>query len=100
MLRDYQEIQKYPLPTVSAAPLESNIYEWHANIMAVADTIYTGMIFHFIMKFPKDYPHSPPKISMENTIIHPNIFGSKDYFQNKKDTYFSSSFGSFIGIPQ
>ena len=77
LLRDYREIQKEPLPTVTAAPLESNIYEWHANILAVGDTLYSGMIFHFIMIFPENYPHSPPKISMENTIRHPNVFGSK-----------------------
>ncbi len=31
---------------VTASPLSSNLFEWHANIKGPVDTLYAGGIFH------------------------------------------------------
>ena len=59
-------------PYVKVRPLEGNIYEWHGNITPI-NTYYDGFIIHFIMKFPYDYPTSPPKIDLCSGILHSNI---------------------------
>eukprot|EP00386_Alphamonas_edax_P000681 GDKI01002117.1.p1 GENE.GDKI01002117.1~~GDKI01002117.1.p1 ORF type:complete len:947 (-),score=330.89 GDKI01002117.1:22-2772(-) len=72
---DYREMKANPLPTVVAEPLESDWFEWHANVRG-AGYPYDQHIFHFILKFPETYPLNPPQITIENTLSHPNIFGS------------------------
>ena len=54
------------------------MYVWHGNIKCLNDTIYKGAILHFQISFPKDYPLSPPKITLLNNknIVHPNIISS------------------------
>lgn len=75
LLRDLKEIHEFPLPTVNAAPLENNMFEWHANLVGSSDTLFCGMVFHLVMKFPENYPFSPPKVRLMNNITHPNVFG-------------------------
>jgi len=74
--RDLKEISQNPLPTVSAVPLEDNIFEWHANLLGSSSTLFGGLIFHITMIFPYCYPHQPPRVKMEHFIDHPNVFGS------------------------
>ena len=43
------EIHEFPLPLVNAAPLENNMFEWHANVVGSSDTVFCGLVFHLIM---------------------------------------------------
>lgn len=56
LLKDWKEIEQNPLPTIYAAPLEKNIYEWHVNLVGVEGTDYEGICIHLAMIFPNDYP--------------------------------------------
>jgi len=75
LLRDFKEIENYPLSTVYAQPLESNIFEWHASLIAPAGTDYEGCCFHLIFIFPEDYPHNPPKVRLLTTVSRDHVFG-------------------------
>jgi len=68
------EVQREAICSVSALPLESDLFEWHVNIKPV-DGVYSGVYFHLIMRFPDDYPSSPPTVEIKTPISHPNIFG-------------------------
>jgi len=80
LLHDYEEIknQTVPIPGVVVLPLANDMYVWHGNIKCLNDTIYKGAILHFQIAFPKDYPLSPPKITLLNNknIVHPNIIST------------------------
>lgn len=59
---------------VAARPIdEKNLFEWSATINGPTDTPYESGVFHLKMKFPKQYPFKPPKITFETPIYHCNI---------------------------
>lgn len=54
LMSDLDEIQRSPVTNVSAAPLESNMLEWHCNFNL------DGTIYHLILFFPDNYPYRSP----------------------------------------
>ena len=42
------------------------------TILGPPDTLYEGGFFNAIMKFPKDYPQSPPECRFTSEMWHPN----------------------------
>jgi len=77
LLRDMQEIESNPLPSVAALPLPHDILTWHVNLRP-KDGPFENSIFHFRLHFPEDYPANPPEVEMLSTGMpgHPNVFGS------------------------
>ncbi|KAJ6218866.1 hypothetical protein RDWZM_004678 [Blomia tropicalis] len=55
---------KDPVPYVDAAPLPSNILEWHYVIQGPEGSPYHNGIYHGKLCFPPDYPYRPPSIYM------------------------------------
>lgn len=53
---------------------DSNLYEWKCIIFGPPDTIYAGAYFKALMRFPFDYPYSPPSFRFLNKMYHPNIY--------------------------
>ncbi|GFZ49574.1 hypothetical protein JCM24511_07694 [Saitozyma sp. JCM 24511] len=45
-----------------AAPLESDIFEWHCTLRGVPGTDYEGGLYHFRILLPPSYPMSAPDI--------------------------------------
>ena len=62
--KEYQRLQKDPLPDILAEPRPENILEWHFVIKGPSDTIYAGGHYHGKLIFPSDYPYKPPAIMM------------------------------------
>ena len=54
LMQDLEELQDSPVPSVSAAPLDNDMFEWHCNFQ-LDDTVY-----HVIMFFPESYPFVSP----------------------------------------
>ncbi|GAQ84649.1 protein with Ubiquitin-conjugating enzyme domain [Klebsormidium nitens] len=74
LLRDWKEVQKEPIDTVVAKPLENDLSEWHCNLIP-DEGPYQGTAFHLILKFPVDYPNTPPNVRPCTFLSHPNVFG-------------------------
>ena len=55
---------------------ENNIFRWSATLQGPKDTGYKGGIFLLDIKFPEDYPESPPEILFVTPIYHLNINSS------------------------
>ncbi|CAM9246160.1 unnamed protein product, partial [Ectocarpus fasciculatus] len=62
--KEYQLLQASPEVGIVAAPLESNVLEWHFVMHGSADTPYQGGIYHGKLVFPSNFPMKPPSIMM------------------------------------
>jgi len=57
---------------------DSNLFEWEVAIFGPPDTLYAGGYFKARMKFPVDYPYSPPTVRFLTKVWHPNVYESGD----------------------
>ncbi|XP_013393986.1 ubiquitin-conjugating enzyme E2 J2 [Lingula anatina] len=62
--QDFMRIVKDPVPYIVAAPLASNILEWHYIVLGPAESPYEGGYYHGKLIFPREYPFKPPSIYM------------------------------------
>ena len=62
--QDYIRLIKDPVPYVAAAPLPSNILEWHYVVTGPEETPYEGGLYHGKLVFPREFPFKPPSIYM------------------------------------
>jgi len=53
----------------------SNLFEWRVFIEGPKDTLYEGGVFQMEMKFPTDFPMSPPVLRFVSEFWHPNVYG-------------------------
>lgn len=75
---DHRAVLRDPLPSVSALPLEENIFVWHANLYGGAEgSPYHGGIFHFELVFPQDYPSNPPYARLLTELPHPHVINDR-----------------------
>ncbi|KAI8915227.1 hypothetical protein DFJ77DRAFT_430533 [Powellomyces hirtus] len=74
LLRDYTEVSTCPIDRhISAHPLDSTIYEWHANLRNPTNT---NLTLHLVLVFPKSYPLQPPSVTLCTPIPHANVVQS------------------------
>jgi len=62
--QDFLRLAKDPVPYVQAAPLPSNILEWHYVVTGPEKTPYEGGVYHGKLVFPREFPFKPPSIYM------------------------------------
>lgn len=55
---------------------DSDLYEWTVAIFGPPGTLYEGGYFKAIIKFPGDYPFSPPTFRFTTHVWHPNIYAN------------------------
>ncbi|KAL6721556.1 hypothetical protein ACLMJK_000660 [Lecanora helva] len=60
ILKEASELSAHPDPTLHAAPLESNLFEWHFTIAGPPSTVYSNGIYHGRIVLPPSYPLRPP----------------------------------------
>ncbi|KAM4575370.1 cell division cycle 34 homolog (S. cerevisiae) a [Fundulus heteroclitus] len=57
---------------------ESDMYNWEVAIFGPPSTHYEGGYFKARIKFPVDYPYSPPAFRFLTKMWHPNIYENGD----------------------
>uniref|UniRef100_A0A4W5QZX5 UBC core domain-containing protein n=1 Tax=Hucho hucho TaxID=62062 RepID=A0A4W5QZX5_9TELE len=57
---------------------ESDLYNWEVAIFGPPNTHYEGGYFKARIKFPIDYPYSPPSFRFLTKMWHPNIYEVSD----------------------
>jgi len=62
--QDYLRLMRDPVPFITAAPLPTNILEWHYVVEGPPDSVYAGGFYHGKLIFPNGYPFKPPSIMM------------------------------------
>ena len=53
---------------------DENMFEWEVALFGPPDTLYQGGYFKAHMKFPRDYPYSPPSVRFVTKVWHPNVY--------------------------
>eukprot|EP01024_Parvocaulis_polyphysoides_P009458 TRINITY_DN1296_c0_g2_i5.p1 TRINITY_DN1296_c0_g2~~TRINITY_DN1296_c0_g2_i5.p1 ORF type:complete len:173 (+),score=16.82 TRINITY_DN1296_c0_g2_i5:348-866(+) len=73
--KQLKELLRNPVDGFSAGLKDdSNIYEWQVTIMGPPDTYYEGGFFNAMLKFPRNYPNSPPECRFISEMWHPNVY--------------------------
>ncbi|KAL9705504.1 hypothetical protein quinque_009022 [Culex quinquefasciatus] len=76
---EYKSLQEEPVEGFRVKLLnEDNLFEWEVAIFGPPDTLYQGGYFKAHMKFPPDYPYSPPSIRFLTKVWHPNVYENGD----------------------
>lgn len=57
---------------------EDNLFEWEVALFGPPSTLYEGGYFKAGMKFPHDYPYSPPSVKFLTKVWHPNVYENGD----------------------
>jgi len=57
---------------------EDNLYEWEVAIFGPPGTLYEGAYFKAMLRFPTDYPYSPPSVKFTSKVWHPNVYENGD----------------------
>lgn len=78
LLRQYRELTD-PKKAIPSFHIEleddSNIFVWNIGVMVLnEDSIYHGGYFKAQMRFPEDFPFSPPQFRFTPAIYHPNVY--------------------------
>ncbi|BGP41535.1 ubiquitin conjugating enzyme Ubc7/UbcP3 [Rhodotorula kratochvilovae] len=61
----------------TAGPVsEDDFFTWSCLISGPEDTPFEGGVFQAELKFPRDYPLSPPKMKFDPPLFHPNIYAN------------------------
>lgn len=76
---EYKSLQEEPVEGFRVKLVnEDNMFEWEVAIFGPPDTLYQGGYFKAHMKFPPDYPYSPPSIRFMTKVWHPNVYENGD----------------------
>lgn len=68
------ELTKHPVDGFSAGLSGDDLFEWSVTILGPPETLYEGGFFQASLRFPKDYPNSPPECRFVSQMWHPNVF--------------------------
>ena len=60
ILKEAAELSAHPDPTLHAAPLEANLFEWHFTLAGPPSTAYSDGVYHGRIVLPPTYPLRPP----------------------------------------
>ena len=62
ILSEWKELKKNKSSTLTAHPLEDNLFEWHFTIRGSEGTDFEGGLYHGRILLPHNYPMKPPNI--------------------------------------
>ena len=79
LTQEIKSLQESPVEGTETKLIdESNLFEWEVAIFGPPDTLYAGGYFKAHMKFPNDYPYSPPSVKFITKMFHPNVYTNGD----------------------
>jgi len=73
IMSELRKLQQHPHPSVDIYPCEENIGFWKVILEGPDSTPYKNGTWLLWVKFPADFPQTPPEIRFETPIFHCNI---------------------------
>lgn len=79
LMLEFKSLQEEPVEgfRVKIAD-EDNLFEWEVALFGPPSTLYEGGYFKARMRFPHDYPYSPPSVKFLTKVWHPNVYENGD----------------------
>jgi len=76
LFHEYKNLSTNPPEGITAGPVsEDDMFYWEALIEGPGGTPFEGGVFAAELKFPKDYPLSPPTMKfVGGGVWHPNVY--------------------------
>jgi len=72
---ELKKMEEEPVEGFRVRPLnDDNLFEWEVAIFGPPGTLYEAGYFKAHMKFPNDYPYSPPSVRFLAKMWHPNVY--------------------------
>lgn len=83
LLHEIRELKKVSISEFRLGPKtdvngKEIINEWDVTMNGTPGTVYEGSTILAELKFPDDYPFSPPKFKFITRMFHPNIYEDGD----------------------
>jgi ubiquitin-conjugating enzyme E2 R len=76
---ELKSIQEEPIEGFRVHLLnDDNLFDWEVAIFGPPDTLYQAGYFKAHMRFPPDYPYSPPTVRFQTKVWHPNVYENGD----------------------
>jgi len=75
---EYKSLQDEPVEGFRVSANEDNLFAWDVAIFGPPQTLYEGGYFKAQLKFPNDYPYSPPTMRFLTKLWHPNVYENGD----------------------
>lgn len=76
---EFKSLQEEPVEGFRVKLInEDNLFEWEVAIFGPPHTLYEAGYFKAHVKFPPDYPYSPPSIRFLTKVWHPNVYENGD----------------------
>ncbi|KAL4789714.1 ubiquitin-conjugating enzyme/RWD-like protein [Aspergillus venezuelensis] len=73
LMNEFKALSKEPW--VNLELKENNIFNWEIGLIVLnPDSMFYGGYFKAAMKFPPNYPYSPPEFRFKRPLYHPNIY--------------------------
>lgn len=55
-----------------------DLMKWTIYFLGPPDSLYEGGCYRATLKFPQDYPYSPPRFTINSSFWHPNVYYGDD----------------------
>lgn len=75
---ELKNLQKSPVEGFTVTADDENIFKWTVAIFGPPGTLYQGGYFKAMLKFPTNYPYSPPTMRFLSKVWHPNVYENGD----------------------
>ena len=75
---ELKSLQTSPVEGFTVTCDGANIFKWTVAIFGPPGTLYQGGYFKADLKFPNNYPYSPPAMRFLSKVWHPNVYENGD----------------------
>ena len=77
LARELKNLKEDPLEGVKVKLInEDNLFQWEVVLFGPPETLFKGAYIKARMKFPADYPSSPPTLTFTTPMWHPNVYAN------------------------
>lgn len=71
---ELKNLQTQPIEGFTVTCDDDNMFKWTVAIFGPPGTVYQGGYFKATLKFPSNYPYSPPSMKFLVPLWHPNVY--------------------------
>ncbi|EPB77731.1 ubiquitin--protein ligase [Ancylostoma ceylanicum] len=75
---ELKNIESQPLEGFTISASDDNLFVWTVGIYGPPNTLYQGGYFKAVIRFPPNYPYSPPSMKFLTKVWHPNVYENGD----------------------